>query len=253
MGRILDRFLNRKALSYWRQARQRADQATLPELRRQRDSARRLRVQLDSLIQKADGRLVRPLIGSSQFPRPLSTDWSWRPDFWSGPLAQPGIASAPRKAGIGGQVTLFHDCDLAENAVRQVRNRRDKDLAPFSLMIEVFAFQGSFMSLSIELPPAAGAGLTRQHLMRIGATIEAERPLAGFARLNIQHGPNTEQALRELDMTTTDVSVDFDLAHLSLNERRIEKVWLDLIFDNPVMNRITLRDLTFCRHHRADM
>lgn len=253
MGGILDRYLNSKVLSRWRQAGQQADSAALPVLRRQRDSARQLRAQLDRLIQQADARLTRPLIGSSQFPRPLGTDWSWRPDLWRGPLARPGLASAPRKAVMDKQVTLFHDCDLAEIVLRQIRNRRDNDLAPYSLMAEVLEFNGSFLSLSIELPTEGATGLTGQHLMRVDTVIEAERPLAGFARLNIQHGPNTEQVLRELDVSALVISVDFDLAHLALNERRIEKVWLDVIFNNPAMNRITLRDLTFCRHHRADM
>ncbi|MDA7963523.1 DUF6478 family protein [Ruegeria sp.] len=253
MGGILDRYLNRKVLARWQRAGQQADSSSLSELRRQRDNARQLRAQLDRLIQRADARLTRPLIGSSQFPRPLGTDWSWRPDLWRGPLARQGLASAPRKAALDGQVTLFHDCDLAEIVLRQTRNRRDNDLAPYSLMAEVLEFNGSFLSLSIELPSDGATGLTGQHLMRIDTVIEAERPIAGFVRLNIQHGPNTEQVLRELDMSTDAVSVDFDLAHLELNERRIEKVWLDVIFNNPAMNRITLRDLTFCRHHRADM
>ncbi|MGI9370572.1 MAG: DUF6478 family protein, partial [Ruegeria sp.] len=49
------------------------------------------------------------------------------------------------------------------------------------------------------------------------------------------------------------VGVDFDLAFANLNEQRIEKIWLDLIFSNPQMNHIYLRDVTLCRHHRADL
>lgn len=253
MGGILDRYLNRKVLSFWRRAAHVADHAPTPGLRRQRDAARRLRFQLDRFIQKADARLIRPEIGSSQFPTPVGTDWTWRPDLWRSPLPRPGVASASRKTAIDGQATLFHDCDLMEITARQIRNRRDNDLSPFSLVIEVLDFQGSFLSVSTELPLAGAQGLTRQHLMRVDAVLNAERPVAAFARLNIQHGPNTEQVLRELDASLPTVSMDFDLAHLSLNERRIEKVWLDLIFDNPAMNRIVVRDLTFCRHHRADM
>jgi len=205
------------------------------------------------MIQKADGRLVRPLIGANRFSKPQGTDWSWRPDLWREPLARSGMASAPRKARMDAQVTLFHDCPLAEIALRQIRNRRDKDLAPFSLSVETFDFAGSFLSLSVELPPDAATGLTRQHLMRLDTQIETESPTKIFARLNIQHGPNAEQVLRELDMSAQTGSVDFDLAHLSLNERRIEKLWLDLILDRPAMNQIVLRDLTLCRHHRADL
>ncbi len=253
MNRILDRYLNGKVLARWQRASQLAGDAALPDLRVQRDNARKLNQVLNQLLRKADGRLTRPLIGSAQFPKPQGTDWSWRPDVWREPLDRPGLASAPRKAKMDGQVTLFHDCNLAEISLRQVRNRRDSDLAPFGLALEVFNFAGSFVSLSIELPADAAKDLTRQHLMRVDAAITAERPTEIYTRLNIQHGPNAEQVLRELDLPNRSSSVDFDLAHLQLNERRIEKLWLDVIIQNPAMNRFDLRDLTFCRHHRADL
>jgi len=253
MGRLLDRYIHRRVLKRWRMVAHSAAEATAPQLRQQRDEARRLRTHLDMLIHEANGRLARPHIGSTQFPKPLGTDWSWRPDLWRGPLSRPGLASAPRKAPMDRQVTLFHDCPLAEIGMRQTRNTSDKDLAPFGLMTEVFGFEGSFLSLSVELPADAVQGLTKQHLMRVDILIEDERPIEVFARLNIQHGPNTEQVLRKLDRSAAASPVDFDLAHLPLNERRIEKTWLDLIFENPRMNRVVLRDLTFCRHHRADL
>ena len=89
--------------------------------------------------------------------------------------------------------------------------------------------------------------------MRRETLIECEKPSGVFARLNIQHGPNMEQVLRRLDPGEVSKAVDFDLAHLPLNERRIEKIWLDLIFETPEMNRMVVRDLTFCRFHRADL
>lgn len=253
MGRILDRYIHRKILGRWQRAARQAADAGQPQLRLQRDQARALRTHLDRLIHVAEGRLAHPQIGSMQFPKPMGTDWSWRPDLWRGPLAQPGVASARRKAVLDEQVTLFHDCPQSEIAARQIRNGQERDLAPFSLSIEVFSFDGSFLSLSVELPPEAGQGLTRQHLMRVDTLIDSERPTGLFARLNIQHGPNTEQVLRQMDLSGTSNAVDFDLAHLPLNERRIEKIWLDLIIENPDMNRIVMRDLTLCRHHRADL
>ncbi len=253
MGKYLDRYIQHKSLGRWRRAAQRSDQIALPELRRQRDEARQLRGQLEQVIQKADGRLTKPLIGASQFSRPLGTDWSWRPDLWRTPLTRRGIAPASRKERLDAQVTLFHDCSQADIGMQQIRNRRDKDLAPFSMVVEAFDFQGSFLSLSVELPTEAATRLTRQHLMRVETMIESERPTVLFARLNIQHGPNAEQVLRELDLSAPSTAVDFDLAHLDLNERRIEKLWLDLIIEEPRMNRVVFRDLTFCRYHRADL
>lgn len=253
MGRLLDRYLHRKLLGRWRRAAVQASDAAHPILRQQRDQARALRTHLNQLIHEADGRLGHPLIGSAQFPKPVGTDWSWRPDLWRGPLARPGLASPGRKAALDAQVTLFHDCPQAEVAARQIRNRKERDLAPYRLAIEVFSFEGSFLSLSVELPKDAAQHMTGQHLICVDTLIDSEHPIAMFARLNVQHGPNAEQVLRQMDMSWPSTAIDFDLAHLPLNERRIEKIWLDLIIENPRMNRIVLRDLTICRHHRADL
>ena len=57
--------------------------------------------------------------------------------------------------------------------------------------------------------------------------------------------------MRELPLNKEEVRVEFDLAYSRLNEKRIEKIWLDLIFEAPDMNQVVLRDLTFARHRRA--
>ncbi|TMV06914.1 hypothetical protein FGK63_12400 [Ruegeria sediminis] len=252
MNRFLDRLFHARAIRNWRAAARRSDMADLTDLRMQRNRARDLRRHLDKLIHVADGRLLHPRIGSELFPKPPGTDWSWRPDLWRGPLPVPGLASAARKAPVDGEVTLFHDCAISEIALRQLRNTRDGDLAPFGLCLDVFRFDGSFLSLSVDLPTDAGVGMTGSHLVRLDTTIGFERPLEVIARLNIQHGPNTEQIVRTLPQESEVKTVEFDLAYARLNEKRIEKIWLDLIFDAPEMNRMTVRDLTLCRHPRAD-
>ena len=69
--------------------------------------------------------------------------------------------------------------------------------------------------------------------------------------MNVKNGPNVEQFVRELPLTEDNVMVEFDLAYSNLNEKRIEKAWLDIIFENPEMNQVILRDLTFSRRLRA--
>lgn len=251
MGRIMDRLLHLRSLRRWRAAAEESARAPLSELRHQRNQARQLRTHLDRLIHTADGRLALPPVGSSFFPRPHGTDWSWRPELWRGPLPERGLSSVPAKARLGDEVQLFHDCAFSELTLRQLRNTREEDLAPFGLRMDVFKFDGSFLSLVIDLPPAAADGITRQHLLRIDSIIESEKPIEIFARLNIQHGPNTEQIVRELPMEEKNIVVEFDLAYSRLNEKRIEKIWLDLIFEAPDLNQVILRDLTFSRHRRA--
>ncbi len=253
MGRRLDQLLGRSALRRWRRAAREAAQTPLATLRHRRNEARRLRAHLDQLIHTADGRLALPEIGSSVFPRPQGTDWSWRPELWRGPLPVPGVSSVPSKTSLGGEVTIFHDCSISELTLRQLRNTHKEDMAPFGMRMDVFKFDGSFLSLVIDLPAEAVAGITKQHLIRMDCIVETEKPLEIFARLNIKHGPNTEQWVRALPPGEKAVTVEYDLAYSRLNEKRIEKAWIDLIFEAPDMNQMILRDLTFARFLRANI
>ena len=251
MVKLIERLVQARTLRRWRKAAAMAHDMPLGLLRLRRNQARALRSQLNHLIHVADGRLALPKSGTSYFPRPHGTDWAWRPDAWRGPLPVPGISSAPTRSALGDKVTLFHDCTVSELTLRQLRNQREADLAPYGLRMDVFRFDGSFLSLVIDLPEDAVKGLTRSHLLRVSSIVETEKPLEIFARLNIRHGPNTEQIVRELPLNASEVVVDFDLAYSRLNEKRIEHIWLDLIFEAPEMNQVVLRDLTFCRHPRA--
>ncbi|MHC0052151.1 DUF6478 family protein [Actibacterium sp. D379-3] len=250
---LMDRVVQARALRRWSRAADRAGAQDLPGLKLQRSRARLLRRQIDRLIHVADSRLSLPLIGSNAIRKPMGSDWAYRPQLWRGPLDRPGAAAVESKAAIGDEVTVFHDCRVSELTVRQVRNTRETDLAPFGLRMDVFRFDGSFLSLVVELPSEAVQGLTRRHLVRLDVIVEAEKPLEIFARLNIRHGPNTEQIVRELPLSEEDVFVEFDLAYTKLNEKRIERMWLDLIFEGPEMNEIILRDVTLSRRARAEL
>ncbi|MGB8624510.1 MAG: DUF6478 family protein, partial [Paracoccaceae bacterium] len=185
--------------------------------------------------------------------KPMGADWAARPQLWRGPLDVPGAAAVESKTPLGEAVTVFHDCRQSELTVRQIRNTREADLAPFGLRMDVFRFDGSFLSLVIDLPPEAAEGLKRRHLVRLESVIETEKPLEIFARLNIRHGPNTEQIVRELPQDDDRTMVEFDLAYTKLNEKRVERMWLDLIFEGPEMNQIILRDVTLSRRPRAEL
>ena len=237
----------------WARAARIAGSTKLSRLRQIRTTARLLRSHLDRLIYKADERLALPIIGSNSFPRPHNADWAWRPELWRGPLQNPGMSSVQTKSMLGSEATLFHDCQLSELTLRQLRNQREEDLAPYGVRMDVFKFDGSFLSLVIDLPSGATNGLNRNHLLRMSSIIEMEKPLEIFARLNIKHGPKTEQIVRELPLHEADIVVEFDLAYSNLNEKRVEKAWIDLIFEGPEMNQVVLRELTFTRRPRAAM
>lgn len=250
---ILDRYRQKSVMRRWERLAHEAGAMRLSRLRQIRARALQLRQLLDRVLFVADGRLTLPLVGSNAFQKPLHSDWAWRPQLWRGPIFPPGQAAAETKSSFGDEVTLFHDCRISELTVRQVRNTRESDLAPFGLRMDVFNFDGSFLSLVVELPPEAVRGLKRNHLVRLTTIIETEKPLEIFARLNIRHGPNTEQLVRELPLGREEIMVEFDLAYTKLNEKRVERVWLDLIFEGPEMNQVILRDVTFSRRPRAEL
>ncbi len=225
--------MHQGALRRWRAAARAAPKEELSSLRSLRNRARQMRQVIDEVTFFAESRLALPRIGSSAFSRPAGTDWSWRPQLWRGPLAQKGLSGVASKTTIGDEVTIFHDCRISELTWRQLRNMREDDLAPFALRMDVFRFDGSFLSLVVDMPEAACAGLKRRHLMRLGLTVDLEKPLEIFARLNIKHGPNTEQIVREMPLHQTEVFVEFDLAYTKLNEKRVDRMWVDLIFEGP--------------------
>ncbi len=250
---LFDRLAHRLSLRRWQNASARAERVDLDALRKDRSRARQLSERLNTLLRIADSRLALPIIGSDQFPVPAGTDWSWRPMLWRMPLPSKGDSGVETRTKLGEELTLFHDCDVSELTIRQLRNQRSTDLAPFGLRMDVFRFDGSFLSLVLDLPESSCQGLSRKHLIRLDPVIEFEKPLEIFARLNVQHGPNTEQIVRELPLTESSFAVEFDLAYSKLNEKRVEKLWLDLIFEGPEMNQVTVRDLTLSRHPRAEL
>ena len=249
---FVDWIVHRRGLRRWTRAARRAPEMPLAELRSERSKARHLLYFLHEMVAIAENRLARPIVGSNAFPTPHGTAWEWRPALWNLPLASRGLSSVASKSKLGDDLTLFHDCAWSELILRQVRNSRAADLAPYGLRMDVFAFDGSFLSVVLDLPQSAVDGLKKSHLLRMTTIVELEKPLEVFARINIKHGPNTEQIVRKLPPDDGEIVVEFDLAYTGLNEKRIERAWVDLIFETPEMSQITLRDLTFSRRPRAE-
>ncbi|MCB6179517.1 DUF6478 family protein [Rhodobacter sp. Har01] len=250
---VLERLAFRRMLRRWSRAADEAPQMDLSQLRAMRGQARQMRRELDRVLHQAEFRLALPVIGTTAIRRPAGTDWAWRPELWKGPIAVSGLANVSGREPVCDGATVFHDCRRSELTFRQIRNTRGSDVAPFGFRMDVFRFDGSFLSLVLDLPAEAVEGLRLRHLIRLDVIVEMEKPLEIFARLNIKHGPNVEQLVRELPLHEEEVMVEFDLAYAKVNEKRIEKMWLDLIFEGPEMNQIILRDVTVCRRPRAEV
>lgn len=251
---IIERISERLSRGLWRARSLSVAKASIPDLRHQQTQAQRLRRDLDVILREADQRLTLPRIGSNLMEIPHNSDWSWRPPLWRNELAEPGAVSLREKADLGENVTLFHNCKRSEIIFAQRRNTCQGDLAPFGVVLEVLQFDGTYLSIAVACPDAAVDGLGRHHIVRVEMTMEQERAQNAHMRLNIRHGPNTETLKQQVYADEKGRAVvEFDLAYCEINEKRVEHMWLDVLYDNPAMNRFAMRDLVFCRFPRAEI
>ncbi len=184
---------------------------------------------------------------------PSTATWTWRPDLWTGQLSLGTGEPQGAKITLSQDVTLFHDCPLAEFHYRQFRTDRTNDTAPTGLEFGVFEFDGTFLSLAIDVPDAGCSGLNRNHIVQVDLSLDLEAPIEVFARLNVQHGPNIEQLVQELNGIQSEAKFEYDLAYSNLREKEVERAWLDLIFEKPRMNQVTLRDVIFSKRPRTPL
>lgn len=222
-----------------------------------RDEARSLQHVLARFLEAADARALGPRDSLRRIELPPGTDWRWRPQVMRSRAGVPALVAPADGKWLSDEVALFHDCRERALILRQIRNRRATDLSDFGLALEVMGFTGSFLSFSLSLPADALQDLAGHHILRLEAIMQAERPLAVYARLNIQQGPNTETLLRKMgdDITGRHCHriVEFDLGYAKLSHRTVDKAWLDVIFEAPHMNAIALRDAILSRHPRAQI
>lgn len=253
ISQFLEGWHQRRTEERWTRLAEAAPGLESFELRALRAEARGMRRPLDRVMQAADARLAVPSLGVGLPQMPLGTDWSWRPDLWRGALAEPGAVASGDRTALGDGVALYHDCPLGEVVVRQVRNDKPEDRAPYGLAVDVFGFRGSFLSLALNLPDAAVEGLKARHLVRAELVVDGDGPVKAYARLNIKHGPNLAQPVSALPELGREKLAEFDLAYADLNDKRIERAWIDLILNEAAMTRIVIRDLVVSRRPRAEL
>ena len=184
---------------------------------------------------------------------PPHTDWWWRPDVFTRAVRPGGVTATHSESRLSDDLRIFHDCPDGEILVRQSRNLRSGEPAGQGLTIDVFRFGGSYLSLVLDIPQTALAALRKRHVLRLETHVAVERPTEVLARLNIEHGPNTERLVRDLPPRDALQSVDFDLAATRVDAARVGRMWLDLIFERPHMNGLRVADLVLSRHPRAEL
>lgn len=187
----------------------------------------------------------------------LGSDWIWRPDVFSKRDDALECRNPARRRDLSAELVLYHDAETLDLSLRQSAQQGD-GLPPLGLELELGGFDGGFLSLAVSLPAAAARNLELRHLIRLDLLADVAtrdgHDVQVFARLNVQHGPNVEQLVSELSLHAGGAAVavaEFDLAYGAISERRIEALWLDLIFEAPPAGVVVLRDLTLSRCPRA--
>jgi len=240
------------SLRRWRRA---LDSGTLSaaEIRGILSEIRSLRGRLDALSAEAQTALLRRTDAAAATINDIPCDWSGRPGPWNAAMRPRGIVHLPSPTALSTGVTVYHDATRHDLSLRQDMATGGQGDARFGLVLEVYRFDGSFVSFVHDLPVEAIAGLTLNHFIAVDIRAEREQPLEVYARLNVQHGPNVEQMVRQVDFRGESGRAEFDLAYSRINERRIEKAWLDLILEGPEMTRIAIWDVVVMRAPRADV
>lgn len=241
------------SLAYWRRAAARVGRADLSGVKRLRAHARAVQQATGRVLHLADSRLTGPLSGANLLARRAMTDEVWRPSVWQGPVMPAGLVATSKRTVIDDELSVFHDCRASEVVVRQVRNTGPDAVARFGLALDALRFDGTFLSIALRLPQGLIAGLGHRHLMCADVSLESENPQVVLVALNIEHGPNVEKSVIELAAGDGAHLAEFDLAHVRFDEKRVSKVWIDLFFTQPAMNRVVVRDLIVSRRPRAEL
>ncbi|WP_297619278.1 DUF6478 family protein [uncultured Roseicyclus sp.] len=250
---VLGLFERFQPLKRWERDLQAPGRLPARDLRGIHQRLRSLRGDVDRLVASAETELFSRIDDLDGIILPDPCDWAERAWPWRTRLPQRGHGNFASPLTLGAGLSLFHDAAQAEVFLRQDPGRTGRTGAAFGLILEVYRFDGSFLSLVHDLPAAALSGVSLGHFFAVQLRMEQERPIPVYARLNIQHGPNCEQIVREIAMSGDQGLAEFDLAFTKIRERRVTKAWLDLILEGPAMNRIAIRDLVVLRAPRADV
>lgn len=246
-----------RAARHWQNLLERAQRRSGAVSEDMRDEARDLQQVLTGYLHTTEIRSLSGRDSLSRMELPAGTDWRWRPEILRARNATPALVAPVSGRWLSDEVALFHDCPQCALILRQLRNRRATDLSDYALALEVMGFEGSFLSFSLGLPPEAIEGLGAHHILRLESTLQSERPITVYARLNIQQGPNTEKILRQMgdpiDGYNCNRVIEFDLGYADMSQRSVEKAWVDVIFEAPFMDAVALRDVILSRHARAQI
>ncbi len=237
----------------WDTALARIDGYSVPDLSQMAEDAALLGQTLETFAHLAEAKAAfnRPVKVPSSLE--AQVDWTGRPALWVSRVVPSGHAQPDSGTELGAGVKLFHDCPRAEIALGQRRNRAAAMRAPYGFALDVMAFEGSFLSLVLDLPTPALKGMSRAHVLTLDFDYVADRALGIYVRLNLRCGPNTVTMLREVPRDGSSGLVAFDLAYSDLDAERLDGAWIDVMFEDPAWLGVQIHDLTLIRSRRAEL
>lgn len=131
---------------------------------------------------------------------------------------------------------VFRDVDAATRFAQDAAVFHDGptpsgvDLVPDApLALRIGDFRGTYLSLALDLPPPALAGLGRDHILGLGFTLDAGCAAAVYVRLNLDPGAR----LLASAPAGPAARVEFDLWELGAAQLDSTAGWIDLIFERP--------------------
>lgn len=247
----IEQRLRDRATSTWEKWANAAQKMSLRQLLQMRADVAKLESTVSRVKAAATANIARHMGSQSELKTMRGADWAWRPEvFYQKGCVTPEI-DPPAGKSLGSHLTLHHDAKQPNLVVRQSAALNPSDVVPYGFILEIYDFEGSFLSLAIDLPESAIAGLSNQNIFDLALTLRVENPTPIYARINVKHGPNVDQDIKEIKHHHGELNMEFDLGYMDLHEKRLEKVWVDLIFDQANMNKIEIQDLTVCRRMRA--
>lgn len=181
------------------------------------------------------------------FQIPPKTQWGFSPKLQNG-ITQDGLSGKILTGtALGEHVTLHHEADGAAFSVH-----RPDDYGA-GLVFEFKEFAGEYFSLAFEVPVEGVLALGRQGLVRLNLRTRLSEQTKAYARLNLCHGPNTEQIVRMIDIGEGESFVEFDMFYTEFEQNRAASAWIDLIINDPAHMSFALEEVVILRRARASL
>jgi hypothetical protein len=135
---------------------------------------------------------------------------------------------------IGRGLDLYHDAANAEFACVVG--------ADGSIVLTVYQFDGGYTSLVHSLPRSQLARCRSGRVLRLRFDAFSTRPLTVFFRLNAATSEATQTRHEMVVIRDGERMIEFELEGLGLDLQALQSVWMDVIFSEPQMAEIMVKN-----------